>query len=148
MKGSRVSTSKVKILLVDDDELDRRAVIEGFRSKKIVNEIVEAENGEEALEILRGSNLQPKLQQPYLILLDINMPTMDGHEFLSIIRDDPELTSAIVFVLTTSQSEEDLFKAYKQHIAGYIVKSQAGEDLFKAIEMIDHFLVSIEFPIT
>ncbi|NRA46665.1 MAG: response regulator [Oligoflexales bacterium] len=140
-------TSKVKILLVDDDEIDRRAVIEAFRSKKIANEIIEAENGEEALEILRGSEGQSKLKQPYLILLDINMPTMDGHEFLRILRDDPKLSSSIVFVLTTSNSEEDLFKAYQQHIAGYIVKNQAADDLFKAIELIDHFMVSIEFPL-
>ena len=141
-----MDTSKVKILLVDDDELDRRAVIEAFSDKKVANEIIEAENGEEALEILRGTEGQSKLDQPYLILLDINMPTMDGHEFLNVLRDDPQLTSSIVFVLTTSQSEEDLFKAYKRHIAGYIVKSQAADDLFRAIGMLDKFMVSIEFP--
>ncbi|MFK7827282.1 MAG: response regulator [Oligoflexales bacterium] len=141
-----MDASKVKILLVDDDELDRRAIIEAFHNKKVANEVIEAENGEEALKILRGNKEQTKLKQPYLILLDINMPTMDGHEFLDAIREDAQLTSSIVFILTTSQSEEDLFKAYKHHIAGYIVKSQVADDLFRAIAMLDLFMVSIEFP--
>ena len=136
----------VNILLVEDDEVDVKAVRRAFRDLKIANPVVEAVDGIEALEILRGDNGKARLAHPYLILLDLNMPRMGGLEFLAEIRKDPELQRSVVFVMTTSAAEEDRFKAYNMNVAGYVLKHSPGHTFMEAVSMLEHYWRVIEFP--
>lgn len=136
----------VKFLLVDDDEIDVMAIQRAFRKLRLANEIVVARDGLEALDILRGENGQDRLEPPYLILLDLNMPRMNGLEFLDAMRKDPDLKSSLVFVLTTSTADQDRVAAYDKHVAGYIVKARTESSFTEALEMIDHYWRVIEFP--
>lgn len=138
--------ANVKFLLVDDDEIDVQSIKRAFKKLRLANEIVVANDGIEALEILRGTDDTPPLPDPYLILLDLNMPRMNGLEFLDVIRADPALSHALVFVLTTSTDDHDRFAAYDKHVAGYIVKSRTQATFMEALEMIDHYWRVIEFP--
>jgi CheY-like chemotaxis protein len=85
--------------------------------------------------------------RPYLILLDLNMPRMNGIEFLAELRSDPQLRSSIVFVLTTSNAEEDKVESYGYNVAGYIVKSEVGHRFVNLITMLGHFWRIVEFPV-
>ena len=136
----------VTILLVEDDEVDVRAIRRGLEKQKISNPLIPATDGIEALQLLRGEGGRTKVPRPYLILLDLNMPRMNGIQFLQELRKDPRLTDSIVFVLTTSAAEEDQVAAYKEHIAGYLVKADAGENFLKAIQLLDKFVITVQFP--
>lgn len=137
---------QVSILLVEDDEVDAELVVRAFRKLKIANPIVIAKDGIDALSHLRGENGLTAVQSPLLILLDINMPRMNGHEFLTELRADPKLHESIVFVLTTSEAEKDRVAAYNHNIAGYLLKSRAGEDFTDVLAMLDHYWRFVEFP--
>jgi CheY-like chemotaxis protein len=134
------------ILLVDDDKVDVMAVKRSFRELKIANPIIEAHNGIEALEYLRGLNGHQKVPSPCLVLLDLNMPRMGGAEFLDKLRHDEELRSTLVFVMTTSAAEEDRARAYDMNIAGYVLKHRPGQSFLEAISMLEHYWRVIEFP--
>ena len=137
---------QVNILLVDDDEIDRRLIKRLFKREKITNPVFEAMNGEEALAILRSADEDKSLKRPFMILLDINMPAMDGHEFLEELRADDSIKDSIVFVLSTSQADNDRFKAYEKNVAGYIYKTSMIEDFLTSIRMLRYFTLSVEFP--
>lgn len=141
-----VTNKSIRILLVEDDEVDAMAVMRGFKNSKIANTIVHARDGFEALAILRGDIPEKSILNPYVILLDLNMPRMDGFEFLDELRKDPQLKEIIVFVLTTSKADEDRSRSYRHHVAGYIVKSNAGKDFLNLIHMIDHYWRIVEIP--
>jgi CheY-like chemotaxis protein len=81
-----------------------------------------------------------------VVLLDLNMPRLGGHDFLTEIRNEPKLEQTVVFVLTTSSADEDRYKAYKKNIAGYIVKNEAGKGFVEAIKMLGHFWQVVTFP--
>ncbi|MBK1659328.1 response regulator [Paracraurococcus ruber] len=136
----------VTILLVEDDIVDRMAVRRAFKTLKILNPVIEVGDGVEALERLRGENGQEKVPSPCLVLLDLNMPRMDGIEFLSVLRSDPALHRMIVFVMTTSQAEEDMLEAYDHNVAGYLVKQRIGQDFLASISMLEAFWRVVEFP--
>jgi len=120
IRGRRVRP--FRILLVEDDVVDQMTVERAFDRAKIINELFKAENGVEALEYMRGENSKEKIPWPYIILLDLNMPKMNGLEFLEEIRNDETLAKVPVIVLTSSIREEDICESYKQHVAGYISK--------------------------
>jgi CheY-like chemotaxis protein len=134
------------ILLVDDDKVDVMAVKRSFRELKIANPIVEARNGIEALDRLRGQNGHQKVPSPCLVLLDLNMPRMGGVEFLNKLRRDEALRSTLVFVMTTSGAEDDRARAYDMNIAGYVLKHRPGQSFLEAISMLEHYWRVIEFP--
>jgi len=137
---------EVSILIVEDDAVDARAIERGLRMQKIGNPVYVAPDGREGLAMLRGEEGRSKLRRPYLILLDLNMPRMNGLEFLKELRKDKELTDSIVFVLTTSNASEDKEAAYAHHIAGYLEKSDAGATFIQAIQMLERFVLSVQFP--
>jgi CheY-like chemotaxis protein len=141
-----VQSKSVRILLVEDDEVDVMGIKRCFRDLKIANEIVVARDGLEALDMLRGRNGVSKLAHPYVILLDLSMPRMNGFEFLQEVRRDPELQRVVVFVLTTSRADEDLLGAYSHNVAGYVVKQQAGKGFLDAVSLIDHYWRVVELP--
>lgn len=136
----------VHILLVEDDEIDAEAILRAFRKQKIGNPITVVSDGVDALNLLRGTHGHAKLPYPYLVLLDINLPRMNGIEFLQTIRKDPLLERSIVFVLTTSERDEDKMAAYDEQIAGYLVKSRAGVDFTSVVTMLNSFWRIVEFP--
>ena len=137
---------EVKILLVEDDEVDVMRVQRGFHQLRIANEMVRARDGIEALEILRGAGSQARLETPFLVLLDINLPRMTGLEFLAALRADEELKVTVVFVLTTSKNDEDRLEAYRHNVAGFMLKDEAGREFVKAMEMLECYWRVVELP--
>ena len=141
-----MNAKEVTILLVDDDKIVPMAIKRSFRQLKIVNPVIEARDGIEALQRLRGQNGYEKVPSPYLVLLDLNMPRMGGIEFLEELRCDPSLAQAIVFVMTTSEAEQDRMRAYDRNVAGYILKHRLGQGFIEALSMLEHYWRVIEFP--
>jgi CheY-like chemotaxis protein len=141
-----MTDTEVSILIVDDDEVDARAVERALRKQRIINPVYTAADGQEGLAMLRGEGGRAKVPRPYLILLDLNMPRMNGLQFLKELREDSTLTDSIVFVLTTSQADEDKAAAYGQHIAGYLQKPDSGTGLLQAVQMLERFVLSVQFP--
>lgn len=137
---------EVKILLVEDDEVDVMRVQRGFQQLRIANEIIRARDGLEALEILRGVGSQARIETPFLVLLDINLPRMTGLEFLAALRADEELKVTVVFVLTTSKNDEDRLEAYRHNVAGFMLKDEAGREFVKAMEMLECYWRVVELP--
>lgn len=136
----------VDLLLVDDDEVDVQGLRRAFARGRIANPITVARDGIEALEILRGENGHAKLPRPHLILLDLNMPRMNGFEFLEALRADEELRAAIVFMITTSKAEEDKARAYGHNVAGYIVKQDPARTFMEAVALIESYWRIVELP--
>jgi DNA-binding NarL/FixJ family response regulator len=96
--------------------------------------------------MMRGECQGDKLLPPYLVTLDLNMPRMDGFEFLEEVRNDPSLQRAVIFVLSTSDSPKDVAAAYSANIAGYIVKDDLGDSFTRALNMIDIYTKVVELP--
>lgn len=140
------SEQTVTVLLVDDDDVDVKAVRRAFRKAKIANPMQVARDGVEALAILRGLEGHTALARPYIIILDLNMPRMDGREFLTELRKDPNLHDAVVFVLTTSQADEDRAASYDKNVAGYIVKSDVGEGFLNVTNLLDCYWRVVLLP--
>jgi CheY-like chemotaxis protein len=138
--------SEVSILLVEDDALDVKAVKLALRELKIANPLYCAKDGIEALEMLRGENGLARNNIPYIILLDLNMPRMDGLEFLDELRADPALKRSVVIVMTTSAAEEDRVRAYDRNVAGYVLKHSTAHTFLQTVTMLDGFWRIIEFP--
>lgn len=136
----------IHILLVEDDEVDAEAIRRAFEKQKINHTITMASDGFKALDVLRGQESQPRLRSPYLIILDLNMPRMNGIEFLREIRQDPELKCSVVFVLTTSDSVKDKLAAYNAQVAGYFLKQRTGENFANLVEMLHVYWRIVEFP--
>src|SRR5690606_26464136 len=114
------SSKVVTILLVEDDEIDVKALQRAFEKLKIANPLLVAGDGVEAWEMLQD------LPRPYLIITDINMPRMNGIELLRKIRQSKEFRDSIVFALTTSNEEQDKIDAYELNVAGYMLKTDMG----------------------
>lgn len=127
----------VNILLVEDDSVDSEAVERSLRNQAIDSPITIARDGAEAFDHLRGTNGKTVIPKPHLVLLDLNMPGMNGLEFLRELRQDPNLRSTLTFVLTTSNDERDRVATYEQNVAGYIVKSHTGEDFEELMRLIE-----------
>ncbi len=130
----------ISILLVEDDDIDTENVVRAFKKNKLTNPLYCVENGEEALAFLRHEEAYSEPQKsprPGLILLDINMPIMNGLEFLKIVKKDDDLKSIPVVVLTTSEVESDRIESFQLSVAGYIVKPVNFEAFVKAISTIN-----------
>jgi CheY-like chemotaxis protein len=136
----------VQLLHVEDDDLCLMGLNRAFKAAKIANPVSFAHDGIEALDMLRGANGRPRLPRPFLILLDLNMPRMDGIEFLKELRKDDELKKSIVFVMTTSDADEDKVKAYNLGVAGYILKSNPANAFLEATALLDTYWRVVEFP--
>ncbi|MBX3180167.1 MAG: response regulator [Candidatus Hydrogenedentes bacterium] len=136
----------VHLLLVEDDDIDAMAVKRALREYRVANPLTLARDGLEALEFLRGNGKRKAIPRPNLVLLDINMPRMNGLEFLQALRDDPDLSDTVVFVLTTSSREEDVTAAYRKNIAGYMTKQNAGKDFLSLFNMLSEYWRIVIFP--
>ncbi len=140
--------NKLTIVLVEDDDIDAEVVKRNLAKAKIINPLVRATDGVDALELLRGQGGRDRIKPPYLLLVDIQMPRMDGIALIREIRADPLLTRTVIFVLTTSDDDRDKMAAYDQHIAGYVLKSNTKEELLPLTAMLDYYLLIVEPPPT
>ncbi len=141
-----MKTHPSSILLVEDDIVDRKAFVRAMKALKITSPVVVAEDGVEALEILRGRDPKRRLQRPFIIVLDLNMPRMNGFQFLEQLRGDPELSNAAVLVLTTSKARGDIERAYSHHVAGYLLKEDLGASFTEAIGALDRYWSLVQLP--
>jgi CheY-like chemotaxis protein len=129
------------VLLVEDDVVDQMNVKQAFRDVKILNKLNIAVNGLEALNFLRtGSEL------PCLILLDLNMPKMNGIEFLQELRKDEKIGALPVVVLTTSREDRDRVESFKLNVAGYMIKPVDYQQFVNVIRTIDLYWTLSELP--
>lgn len=140
------NNEEVTLLVVEDDDIDATAISRAFKKLHLTNTLVRARDGIEALEYLRGENSKQQVIKPYMLLVDLNMPRMDGIELLGELRKDPLLSDSVVFVLTTSAADKDKLAAYDQNIAGYIVKSQIQNDFWDVINLLDCFWRVVSLP--
>jgi CheY-like chemotaxis protein len=143
---SITDTKPIKILLVDDDEGDARAVQRAFAKAKIANPFSRAIDGVDALQILRGENGKEQIKGPVIMLVDLSMPRMNGIELVAALRGDPLLHKTVVFILTTSYRDEDMAAAYQLNVSGYIVKEKAGEDFLRLVNLVDSYWRIVEIP--
>lgn len=141
----------ITILMADDDEDDRLLTRDALTESRVLNRLFCVEDGVELLQYLRredkyeDKDLYPR---PGLILLDLNMPRMDGREALQKIKADPELRSIPVVILTTSKQEEDMVKGYGLGAASYITKPVNFEGLVDLMKAIGHYWVEfVELPV-
>jgi CheY-like chemotaxis protein len=139
-------TGPVTILLVEDDDVDAEMVQRCLLRAKIANKLARVRDGIEALDLLRGQNGVAQLPPPYLILVDIRMPRLDGIGLIREIRADPALTRTVIFVLTTSDADRDKIAAYNEHVAGYIVKSNTDDQFLPLAKMLDYYLLIVAPP--
>ncbi|MBH24017.1 MAG: two-component system response regulator [Myxococcales bacterium] len=134
----------LNILLVDDDDIDVKGVQRAFKKAGLAPHLLRAHDGEEALAMLRGEASQ--LPKRPIVLLDLNMPRMNGLEFLAAIRNDDALKNLVVFVMTTSADERDISHAYAHNVAGYIVKRDAGATFARLPELLRAYTGCVTLP--
>lgn len=135
----------INILLVEDDAVDVMTVQRAFKKGEVANPLHIAGNGLEALDVLRAPG-SPFKGSRCVILLDLNMPKMNGIEFLTKLRQDPEYHKTPVIVLTTSDQERDRVEAYNLHVAGYILKPVTFSKFVEVITVLNHYWTLCEFP--
>ena len=140
---SQVSPRFLNILLVEDDEVDVMNVRRAFRQSRIANPLFVASDGVEALAMLRSGGVPSERR---LILLDLNMPRMNGIELLRELRADPALHATPVVVLTTSDDERDRVEAYNLHVAGYLVKPVTFASFCELMVTLNTYWMLVELP--
>ena len=134
--------SSKPILLVEDDRIDTMTVKRALKDLKVTNQLICTTNGEEALEYLRDESKK----KPCVILLDLNMPKMNGIEFLKIAKRKEELKRIPVIVLTTSREEQDVVESFNLSVAGYIVKPTDYKKFVEAIRVVELYWTLSELP--
>jgi CheY-like chemotaxis protein len=133
----------IEILLVEDSPSDTDLTVEALAAAKVTNRLSIVEDGVQAMEFLRRQGQYAQAPRPDLILLDLNLPRKDGREVLAEIRSDEKLTSIPVVVLTTSQAEQDVVRAYTLHANCYITKPVDFRQFLDVIEAIEGFWLSV-----
>lgn len=133
----------VDILLVEDNPADVALTEEALQESKLANRLMVAEDGEQALAILRRKGTHAQAPRPDLILLDLNLPGMDGREVLAEIKGDQALRRIPVVILTTSKAEEDVFRSYDLHANCYITKPIDLQQFVKVVKVVDEFWLTI-----
>ena len=130
------------ILVVEDDQVDTMTVIRALNEIQVTNPLVHVENGEEALDYMRD----PKTEKPCIILLDLNMPIMNGIEFLQAVKNDRQLKRIPVVVLTTSEEQQDKLNSFDLGIVGYMSKPVDYRQFVDVIRSIDAYWTMSEMP--
>lgn len=143
-EANTLSRAPPSIILVEDDDGDAKAFMRAFAKAGVATQIIRFMDGVEALAFLRGESGTPP--ERYILLLDINMPRMNGFECLRELRKDPCLSPASVFVMSTSNARRDRISAYLENVAGYILKSKPGEDLMNVVELLERYLRVVQLP--
>jgi CheY-like chemotaxis protein len=133
----------IEILLVEDDPGDVTLTREAFADHKVGNNLHVVSDGVEALSFLRRERTHANAVRPDLVLLDLNLPRVDGREVLAAIKADPDLATIPVVVLTTSDAEEDVLRSYRLHANAYVTKPVDFEQFIKVVQQIDEFFVQV-----
>ena len=133
----------VDVLLVEDDPGDVLMTREAFEHHKIRNQLHVVNDGEQALQFLRRTGGYADAPRPGLILLDLNLPRLDGLEVLAELKADPVLKVIPVVILTTSQAQQDVLRSYALHANAYVSKPVDFETFIEAIRQIDNFFVTV-----
>jgi len=141
--------NNVPILLVEDDQVDVMTVQRAFKRNNIADPLFVVSNGQEALDYLRHQGAYAeaeKYPRPGIILLDLNMPVMNGIEFLRVVKVDDELKKIPVIVLTTSKEENDRVESFNLSVAGYIIKPVEFEKFVEAVRVLNLYWTLSELP--
>ncbi|MCA0922078.1 response regulator [Pseudooceanicola nanhaiensis] len=133
-------------LLVEDDRMDITIFKRAVSKVGLASPVHVANNGRGALDRLRRRTPEERVDRPLLIVLDLNMPLMDGFEFLAELRSDPDLRDHVVFVLTTSLDPGDVQRAYGFNIAGYLTKSSSYEAFVTKVRLLSCYAGSVDLP--
>jgi CheY-like chemotaxis protein len=133
----------IEVLLVEDEPGDVLMTQEAFKEHKLGNRLHIASDGVDALRFLRREGEHAEAPRPHLILLDLNLPRMDGREVLTEIKKDPQLAHIPVVVLTTSEAEEDVLRSYQLHASAYVPKPVDFERFVDVVRRIDDFFVTV-----
>jgi chemotaxis family two-component system response regulator Rcp1 len=133
----------IEILMVEDSPSDTQLAIEALHEAKISNRLSQVEDGVEALQFLRRQGPYQDAPRPDLILLDLNLPRMDGRQLLEEIKQDPDLRIIPVVVLTTSRSEQDVLRSYQLHANCYITKPVDFTQFMHVVKSIEHFWLTV-----
>lgn len=140
-----LKTREAAVLVIEDDDIDFRSIQRSLRKSRVGNQLIRARDGAEAFEMLA----QKSIKSPLIILLDLQMPRMGGLEFLKELRTNPKLASyskSVVFVLTTSDDENDIVESYKDYVAGYFVKDETGVGFLEIAEMLEGYWKIVHLP--
>lgn len=142
MDGSNLVRA-IEILLVEDNPGDADLAREALEQSKIKNKLYVAEDGIDAMAFLKKKGLYADAPRPNLIILDLNLPRMDGREVLAEIKKDDNLKRIPVVILTTSKADEDILRSYNLHANCYITKPIAFDQFMKVVHSIEDFWLSI-----
>ncbi|MDM8085816.1 response regulator [Cellulomonas cellasea] len=137
------SHKDIDVLLVEDDPGDVLMTREAFADNKVTNRLSVVSDGVSALEYLRKEGEYANATTPDLILLDLNLPRMDGREVLHALKQDEQLRSIPVVVLTTSEAEEDIVRSYSLHANAYVTKPVDFDRFIEVVRQIDEFFVTV-----
>ena len=140
-----MTKTKLSVLVVDDDDISVEMVERALGKVTQGFEVIGAEDGQAALDFLRGAG-GSAVARPYIILLDLNMPRMNGFEFLEAVRADPVLKDSVIFVLTTSDADTDRTRAYQDQVAGYMVKSNVGPQFCRVAHLLMQYREAVLLP--
>ena len=141
--NERSEASPIEILLVEDDPGDALITKEALEHSKVLNNLQCLANGEEAIAYLRRTGEYTDAIRPDLILLDLNLPRVDGREVLAEIKADPDLRRIPVVVLTTSAAEEDILRSYDLHANAYVTKPVDFERFVEVVRKVDDFFFTV-----
>jgi CheY-like chemotaxis protein len=130
LKSTNLDFKKLRVLLIEDDTIEVMKLKRAISKLEMPHELIEAKNGEDALHILRDNGTLPDI-----ILLDLNMPRINGLEFLKILKNEELLRFLPVIILTTSNNRKDMLECYKEGVAGYILKPLKYEDYVQKISI-------------
>ena len=138
-----IPQNPIEILLIEDNPGDVRLTREALKENKVHNNLFVVEDGVEALAFLRKENQYANSPRPGLILLDLNLPKMDGRQVLAEIKADPKLKRIPVVVLTTSEAERDIFETYNLHANCYVTKPIDLDQFITVIKAVEGFWLTI-----
>ncbi|MFP3965869.1 response regulator [Actinomadura fulvescens] len=143
MKTVNDQARPIEVLLVEDDPGDVLLTTEAFEHNKVKNNLHVVNDGEQAMAFLRREEPYAGAPRPDLVLLDLNLPRKDGREVLEEIKDDEELRSVPVVVLTTSEADEDILRSYHLHANAYVTKPVDFDQFIRVVRQIDDFFVTV-----
>ena len=135
----------INILVIDDDDITAELVERALAPTGISYKVIAAPDGQDGLDLLRGKGLAC-VKRPFLILLDLNMPRMNGFEFLDAVRADPALADSVIFVLSTSSNDADRARAYHGQIAGFMTKTELGPQFIKLTNLLGDYAKAVHLP--
>jgi CheY-like chemotaxis protein len=142
-----VNAVTAQVLLVEDSPTDVELTREVLQDARVANELHSVSDGEAAMRFLRREGEHAGAPRPDFVLLDLNLPRMSGLEVLAQIKDDPELVDIPVIMLTTSEDEADVMRAYKSHANSYITKPMDLDQFIAVVRSIEGYWLSIvRFP--